>query len=305
MRIEAVYVLDNVEQRHSEQSEESNCNQILRFAQNDKLAASLCFPLMSSRSSRPSRLIIRSDMKLHNKTAVVTGASRGIGRGIATRLAADGARVVVHYKGNIDAANEVVAEIKNNGGEAVAIACDLADTTEIRRMFSLVESQFKTVDFLINNAGWAEFRVLKDVDEDNFDAIFDLNVRGLFFATQEAARIMNDNGRVVNISSGITRINSATGAVYAGSKAAIEAFTRCWSEDLGARGITVNTVSPGMTETDLLLAITPVENLENMKKLSPFGRLGQPADIADIVAFLCTEDARWITANNILANGGV
>ena len=244
-------------------------------------------------------------MKLQDKTAVVTGASRGIGRGIATRLAKDGARVVVHYKGNIDAANEVVAEIQNNGGQAVAIACDLADTTEIRRMFSEIESQFKTIDFMINNAGWAEFRPLKDVDEDNFDAIFDLNVRGLFFATQEASKIMNDNGRVVNISSGITRINSATGVVYAGSKAAIESFTRCWSEDLGARGITVNTVSPGMVETDLLLGSTPKENLERMAQMSPFGRLGQPRDIADVVAFLCSDDARWITANNILANGGV
>ena len=244
-------------------------------------------------------------MKLQSKTAVVTGASRGIGRGIALRLAKDGARVVVHYKGNVDAANEVVGEISNNGGEAIALSCDLADTTEVRRMFDEVEAQFKSIDILVNNAGWAEFRVLDEVDEDNFDAIFDLNVRGLFFATQAAAKIMNDNGRVVNISSGITRINSATGAVYAGSKAAIEAFTRCWSEDLGKRGITVNTVSPGMTETDLLLAVTPKENLENMAKLSPFGRLGQPKDIADVVAFLCSEDARWITANNILANGGV
>lgn len=244
-------------------------------------------------------------MKLQDQTAVVTGASRGIGRGIAQRLAKDGARVVVHYKGNKDAADEVVREITDNGGQAFAISCDLADTTEVRRMFDEVEAQFKSIDILVNNAGWAEFRVLDEVDEDNFDAIFDLNVRGLFFATQSAAKIMNDGGRVVNISSGITRINSATGAVYAGSKAAVEAFTRCWSEDLGQRGITVNTVSPGMTETDLLLAVTPKENLENMAKLSPFGRLGQPRDIADVVAFLCSEDARWITANNILANGGV
>ncbi len=244
-------------------------------------------------------------MKLQDQTAVVTGASRGIGRGIALRLAKDGARVVVHYKGNKDAADEVVREITDNGGQAFAISCDLADTTEVRRMFDQVEAQFKNIDILVNNAGWAEFRVLDEVDEDNFDAIFDLNVRGLFFATQSAAKIMNDGGRVVNISSGITRINSATGAVYAGSKAAVEAFTRCWSEDLGQRGITVNAVSPGMVETDLLMAVTPQENLKNMAKLSPFGRLGQPRDIADVVAFLCSEDARWITANNILANGGV
>ncbi len=244
-------------------------------------------------------------MKLHGKTAVVTGASRGIGRGIALRLAQDGARVVVHYKGNKDAADEVVQEIANTGGQAIALSCDLADTTEVRRMFSQIEAEWKTIDILVNNAGWAEFRVLDEADEDHFDAIFDLNVRGLFFATQEAAKILNDNGRIVNISSGITRANSGTGAVYAGSKAAVEAFTRCWSEDLGKRGITVNTVSPGMVETDLLMSVTPKENLENMAKMSPFGRLGQPADIADVVAFLCSDDARWITANNILANGGV
>lgn len=244
-------------------------------------------------------------MKLHNKTAVVTGASRGIGRAIASRLARDGARVVVHYKGNKDAADEVVQEIAQNGGQAIALSCDLGDTTEVRRLFSQIEAQFKTIDILVNNAGWAEFRPLDEADEDHFDSIFDLNVRGLFFATQEAAKILNDNGRIVNISSGITRANSGTGAVYAGSKAAVEAFTRCWSEDLGKRGITVNTVSPGMVETDLLMAVTPPEALENMAKLSPFGRLGQPRDIADVVAFLCSEDARWITANNILANGGV
>lgn len=244
-------------------------------------------------------------MKLHNKTAVVTGASRGIGRAIANRLARDGANIVVHYKGNKDAADEVVQEIAQNGGQAIALSCDLGDTTEVRRLFSQIEAHFKTIDILVNNAGWAEFRVLDDSDEDHFDAIFDLNVRGLFFATQEASRIMNDNGRIVNISSGITRANSGTGAVYAGSKAAVEAFTRCWSEDLGKRGITVNTVSPGMVETDLLMSVTPPENLESMAKMSPFGRLGQPADIADVVAFLCSEDARWITANNLLANGGV
>ncbi|HEX8833744.1 MAG TPA: SDR family oxidoreductase [Abditibacteriaceae bacterium] len=244
-------------------------------------------------------------MNTQNKTAVVTGGSRGIGRAIALRLARDGARVVVNYKDNEAAATAVVDEIKNAGGEAIAIAADLADLYEIRRFFSEVEAQFKRIDILVNNAGWADFKLLEEVTEDDFDSIFDLTVRGLFFVTQEAAHMMNDNGRIVNISSGITRINSATGAVYAGSKAAVEAFTRCWSEDLGRRGITVNTVSPGMTTTDLLLEVTPKEALENMAKMSPFGRLGQPEDIADVVAFLCGEESRWLTAQNLLANGGV
>jgi len=244
-------------------------------------------------------------MKLQNKTALVTGASRGIGRAIAKRLAADGARVVVHYKGSEDKALEVVREIEENGGSALALRADIGDVAEVRRLFSEVEAHFKTLDILVNNAGGAEFKVLEEVSEDDFDSTFDLNVRGLFFVTQEAARLMNDNGRIVNISSGITRVNSATGPVYAGSKAAVEAFTRCWSEDLGKRGITVNTVSPGMVETDLLLSTTPRENLDNMAQMSPFGRLGTPEDIADVVAFLCTEDARWLTAQNILANGGV
>jgi 3-oxoacyl-[acyl-carrier protein] reductase len=244
-------------------------------------------------------------MQLQNKIAVVTGASRGIGAAIAKRLARDGATVVVNYKSNEEAAQSVVSEIENAGGKALAIAADIADIMEVRRMFSQIEGEFSHVDILVNNAGWAEWRVLGEVDEDHYDGIFDLNTRGLFFATQEAARIMRDNGRVVNISSGITRVNSGTGSVYAGSKAAVEAFTRCWSEDLGKRGITVNTVSPGMVGTDLLLGNTPQETLDRMATQSPFGRLGEPEDIADVVAFLCTEDARWLTAQNLLANGGV
>ncbi|HEX8551524.1 MAG TPA: SDR family oxidoreductase [Abditibacteriaceae bacterium] len=244
-------------------------------------------------------------MKLQNKTALVTGASRGIGRAIALRLAREGARVAVHYKGREDKANEVVDEIKANGGEAFAVAADIADSLDVRRLAGEIEARWKTLDILVNNAGWATFGRLDEVSEDDFDGIFDLNVRGLFFLSQQCAKVMNDGGRIVNISSGITRINSETGSVYAASKAAVEAFTRCWAADLGPRGITVNTVSPGMTETDLLLEVTPKENLESMAAQTPLGRLGQPQDIADVVAFLCSDDARWLTAQNILANGGV
>ena len=244
-------------------------------------------------------------MTLQNKTALVTGASRGIGAAIALRLAADGARVAVHFNTNVEKADEVVRLIRSAGGDAFAVRGDLADSLEVHHLTGEIEARWKTLDILVNNAGWAKFANLDEVSEDDFDTMFDLNVRGLFFVTQQCARIMNDNGRIVNISSGITRVNSDSGSVYAATKCAVEAFTRCWAADLGKRGITVNTVSPGMTETDLLMEVTPPEFLESMATQSPFGRLGQPADIADVVAFLCTEDARWLTAQNLLANGGV
>lgn len=243
-------------------------------------------------------------MKLKNKIAVVTGASRGIGRAIALRLARDGARVVIHYKANADAAAGAVEEIEASGGQALALQADIADLYEVRRFFGEIEGAWRRIDILVNNAGWAAFKPLHEVSEDDFDTLFDLNVRGLFFVTQEAMRLMADNGRIVNISSGITRANAAGGSVYSGSKAAIEAFTRCWAAELGPRGITVNTVSAGMTETDLLAEVTTPEVLEAMVRQTPLGRLGQPADIADVVAFLCSEDARWLTAQNLLANGG-
>lgn len=244
-------------------------------------------------------------MTLQNKSALVTGASRGIGAAIALRLAADGARVAVHYKSNREKADEVVKLIRSTGGEAFALHADLADSLEVHHMMGELEARWKTLDILVNNAGWAKFATLDDVQEDDFDTMFDLNVRGLFFLTQQCSPLLNDGGRIVNISSGITRVNAANGSVYAATKCAVEAFTRCWAADLGKRGITVNTVSPGMTETDLLMEVTSPEFLESMAQQSPFGRLGQPADIADVVAMLCSEDARWLTAQNILANGGV
>jgi 3-oxoacyl-[acyl-carrier protein] reductase len=244
-------------------------------------------------------------MQLKNKTALVTGGSRGIGRAIALRLAREGAQVVVNYKGNEKAARDVVGEIEADGGRAFALRADLSDLAQVRRLWNEFDAHFAHLDILVNNAGWAQFGPLEVVGEDEFDAIFNLNVRGLFFNTQEAARRLREGGRIVNISSGITRVNAAGASVYAASKAAVEAFTRCWAAELGLRQITVNTVSPGMTETDLLLAVTPQETLQAMTTQTPLGRLGQPADIADAVAFLCSEDARWITANNLLANGGV
>jgi 3-oxoacyl-[acyl-carrier protein] reductase len=244
-------------------------------------------------------------MKLQNKTALVTGASRGIGRAIALRLAREGASIVVHYKSNENAAQDVVREIEGSGGKALAIQAGIADLYEVRRMFGEIEGAVRRIDILVNNAGWAEYKPLEQVSEDDFDTIFDLNVRGLFFVTQEAVRLMPDNGRIVSLSSGITRANVANGSVYSGSKAAVEAFTRCWAAELGPRGITVNTVSPGMVVTDLLNEAIPTDVQQSFMRQTPLGRLGLPEDIADVVAFLCSDDGRWLTAQNILANGGM
>jgi 3-oxoacyl-[acyl-carrier protein] reductase len=244
-------------------------------------------------------------MKLQNKVALVTGASRGIGKAIALKLASEGARVIVHYNSGEDAARGVLAEIEKSGGSGALARADLGDINQIAGLFTQIESTFPRLDILVNNAGWAKFGSLSEVSEQDFDSIFNLNVKGLFFLTQAAANRMNDGGRIINISSGITRANVAGGSVYTGSKAAIEGFTKSWAAELGPRQITVNVVSPGMTQTDLLLEVTPQETLDSMRAQTPLGRLGEPQDIADVVAFLCTDDARWLTAQNLLANGGV
>lgn len=244
-------------------------------------------------------------MSLSGKTALVTGASRGIGRAIALRLARDDARVIVHFNRDQNAAQSVVQEIERAGGKAASIQADIADLEAVKIMFSGLQTPFERLDIVVNNAGWASFAPLPDVTTEEFDALFHLNVRGLFFVTQEAVKRLNEGGRIVNISSGITRVNAAGGSVYAATKSAVEAFTRCWSADLAARQITVNTVSPGMTETDLMREVVPPQALEGMIAQTPLGRLGTPSDIADVVAFLCSDEARWLTAQNLLANGGI
>ncbi len=244
-------------------------------------------------------------MRLENKIALVTGSSRGIGSAIAQRLAHEGATIVVQFKTDETAAQHTVKTIVDAGGQATALQADLSDLNDVRRLWDDFDKRFAGLDILVNNAGSAVFGALETVTEADFDAIFNLNVRGLFFNTQQGVTRMRDGGRIINISSGITKVNAAGGAVYAASKAAVEAFTRSWAAELGSRGITVNTVSPGMTQTDLLMSVTSPEVLDKMVGQTALGRLGQPADIADVVAFLCSDDARWITANNLLANGGV
>ena len=247
---------------------------------------------------------------LTGKSAIVTGASRGIGRAIAERFARDGAAVVVNYAKSADQAQEVVTAIEAGGGKAIAIQADIARIRHVRRLFRETLTHFGQVDILVNNAA-ASFNTLApfvEVTENEFDAVFALNARGAFFAMQEAARVLPDCGRIINISTGATGVGLPGLSAYLGSKAALEQFTLVLANELGARGITVNTVSAGVTETQMredLFALWPPEMKTMLIQRTPMGRLGQPADVADVVAFLASEDAHWMTGQNLRADGGL
>jgi 3-oxoacyl-[acyl-carrier protein] reductase len=240
--------------------------------------------------------------KLAGKVAIVTGASRGIGRGIAERLARDGAAVVVNYSGSEAEARSLVATIEQGGGRAVAIQADLSRLPELRRLFAESDAAFGRLDILVNNAGIGAITPLEEVDEETFDRVFALNARAVLFACQEAAKRLGEGGRIINISSSSTVFPMAGTAVYAASKAVPKVFTEVLAKELGGRGITVNSVVPGPVVPGMF-AGAPEQFQEMAATSSPFGRLGTPADIADIVAFLAGEESRWISGQHILANG--
>lgn len=237
---------------------------------------------------------------LAGKVAVVTGASRGIGRAIVMRLARDGASVVVNYAAGRAEADAVVAAIGQHGGTATAIAADIADRGAIGALFDRAVAQFGGIDIVVSNAGVLKTAVVADVTEADFDRVFTINTRGAFFVLQESARRVRDGGRIVSISSSITRWPLPLTAVYGGSKAAVELFTRVLAKELGPRGITVNAVAPGGTATDMLSA----ERVRALATETAFGRAGRPEDIADAVAMLVGPDAHWITGQTIHVSGG-
>jgi 3-oxoacyl-[acyl-carrier protein] reductase len=245
---------------------------------------------------------------LKGKVAVVTGASRGIGRAIAERLARDGASVVVNYARSSNEATDVIAAINSRGGKSIAIQADIGRAEEVRRLFRETITQLHRVDILVNNAATFVFKLLADTTEEEFDRVFALNARGAFFAMQEAARALPDRGRIINISTGGTTVGFPGLCTYLGSKAALEEFSLVLANELGPRGITVNTVLAGVTETQMLedlYKFWPPEVQNMVLQRTPMGRLGQPQDIADVVAFLASEDARWVTGQNIRADGGI
>ncbi|WP_435021477.1 SDR family oxidoreductase [Tundrisphaera sp. TA3] len=244
-------------------------------------------------------------MSLQGKVAVVTGASRGIGRAIAERLGRDGASVVVNYAGNEAAAREAVAAVEAAGGRAVAVRADVGKVAEIARLFDEAIAAFGRLDILVNNAGTLFNKPLADVTEEEYDRIFDVNVKGTFFACQQAARRMADGGRIINFSSTTTVMMLPTYGAYVATKGAVEQLSRALAKELGPRGITVNVVSPGPTDTEMFGQGKTEQDKQRFAQMAALGRLGTPGDIADVVAFLAGDDSRWVTGQNIRANGGL
>ncbi len=240
---------------------------------------------------------------LDGKVAIVTGASRGIGRAVAERLGRDGAKVVVNYVRNTGKAQEVVEAVKASGSQAVAVQSDIGRLEDVRRLFHTAEERFGSVDIVINNASISVFKPHAEVSEEEFDQVFGLIARGTFFALQEAAKRLRDGGRIVNISSGGTVTGGPGAGLYLGAKAAVEQFSLALAKEHGPRAITVNAVLPGLTDTDGM--IMPPEAVEQAINMTPLGRLGQPEDVADVVAFLVGEDGRWMTGQLVRAGGGL
>ena len=236
------------------------------------------------------------------KVALVTGGGRGIGRAISRRLASDGAVVFVNFARDRAAADATIAEITEMGGTAIALRGDITDLAANLRLFEDVVDQAGRLDILINSAGIGVTGTFDSIDEVTYDRLFAIT-KGTYFAMRNAMQHIADNGRIISISTGLTRNWAARSAAYAGSKAAIEQFTRSLSKEAGARGITVNAVLPGVTQTDMTSGFSAA-HLEAARQQTSMGRLGQPEDIADVVAFLASEGARWVTGQLIVANGG-
>ncbi|WP_405752069.1 MULTISPECIES: SDR family oxidoreductase [unclassified Streptomyces] len=244
---------------------------------------------------------------LEGRTAVVTGGSRGIGRAIVERLCRDGADVVFNYATSEEAAAEVVAGVREKGlGTVRAICMDLAEPDGAERLMEAADEHLGALDILVNNAALVHTPApLAETATTVFDSVMAVNSRSVFLTSRYAARRMRDGGRIVNISTLNTTRPVPGIAPYVASKGAVEQLTAVTARELGARGITVNTVSPGATDTDLLRESNSAEALQSVAGITPLGRLGQPSDVADVVAFLVSPDGRWITGQNIRATGGL
>jgi 3-oxoacyl-[acyl-carrier protein] reductase len=245
--------------------------------------------------------------KLAGKVAVVTGASKGIGASIAEHLAAAGAAVVVNYASSKEGADRVVSSIARQGGKAVAVQADLAKPGDVKRLFAETKKAFGRLDILINNAGIYEFAAVGEITPEHFHKIFDLNVLGVLLAAQEAARLIGDDGgSIVNISSVVATSAPPNTSVYSGSKAAVDAVTRALAKELGPRKIRVNSINPGMVETEGFRSagVAESELRANYEAQAPLGRIGKVEDIAPAAVFLSSPDSAWITGETFYISGG-
>ncbi|WP_182897847.1 SDR family oxidoreductase [Microbispora sp. H10830] len=239
------------------------------------------------------------------RVAVVTGGSRGIGRAVATTLAARGFAVVVGYQGAASAAAEVVDAVTSAGGRAIAAQADVADENAVAAMFETAEKQFGGVDVVVNSAGRLSLSPIADLDLDDLDALHRTNIRGTFVMAREAARRVRDGGTIIALSTSIVGLQLPTYGAYAASKGAVEAMTLVLARELRGRDITVNAVAPGPTATELFLDGKDEATIERMAKQPPLERLGTPEDIAEVVAFLASPAGHWINGQVVRANGGI
>jgi 3-oxoacyl-[acyl-carrier protein] reductase len=251
---------------------------------------------------------IMKNGKLNGKVALVTGASKGIGAGIAKQFAAEGAAVVVNYASSKKDADNVVDEITKGGGKAVAVQGSVAKKAEVERLFDEAEKAFGKIDVLVNNAGVYEFLPLEEVSEQHFHRHFDTNVLGMLLATQEALKHFNPaGGSIINISSLASSLTPPTAVVYNATKGAVDAITRTLAKELGPRKIRVNSVNPGMVITDGVISAGFHESdfRKMLESQTPLGRVGQPDDIAPAAVFFASDDSKWITGETLLIAGGL
>ena len=246
--------------------------------------------------------------KLDGKVAIVTGASKGIGAGIAKQLAAEGAAVVVNYASSKSEADKVVDEIAKGGGKAVAIQGSVAKKADVEKLFAGAGKAFGKIDILINNAGVYEFMPVEEVTEPQFHRMFDTNVLGIILATQEALKHFNSNGgSIINISSLASSLTPPTGVVYNATKGAVDAVTRTLAKELGPRKIRVNSINPGMVITEGVVSagFDKGDFRQTFESQTPLGRIGQPDDIAPAAVFFASDDSKWITGETLIIAGGL
>jgi 3-oxoacyl-[acyl-carrier protein] reductase len=247
-----------------------------------------------------------SSKKLAGKVALVTGASKGIGAAIATHLGAEGAAVVVNYSSSKEGADRVVTKITKNGGKAVAIQGNVAKSADIARLMAETKKTFGKLDILVNNAGIYEKGPVGEITEEQYRRIFDLNVLGLILTTQEALKLMGpEGGSIINISSVVSTLSPPGGAVYNATKSAVDGITRTFAKELGGKKIRVNSVNPGLVETEGLHSTGFIAMKDQVVSTLPLGRIGLPDDIAPAVVFLASPESSWMTGETLYVTGGV
>lgn len=242
--------------------------------------------------------------KLQGKTVLVTGASGGIGAEISRELAAAGAKVIVHYAGRKEPADKVLQDIRQAGGDAIVLQADVRSAGEVKKLFDDAIAHYGKIDVLVNSAGIMITKPLKDTTDEDFTLQFDVNVRGTFNTLREAITRLADNGSIINMSTSVNRLMVPGYGTYVATKGAVEQLTRVASKEIG-RGINVNTVSPGPTNTELYTKGKTPEIIARQAALSAWNRIGEPEDIARVVVFLASDDAKWISAQNIGVNGAM